>query len=95
MSGPIASLAEPHQSSAIRSPLALREDIDLPDPRSTVPVMAEPSERHPRLNLLNLEAAAAGPVLDATVLLSIEALAGVLPGVLDEEGIVWLTVQIG
>jgi len=95
LSGPFASLDEPHQSSAIRSLLALREDIDLPDPRSTVPVMAELSERHPRLNLLNLEAAAAGLVLDATVLLSIEASAGVLPGVLDEEGIAWLTVQIG
>lgn len=57
--------------------------------------MAELSERHPRLNLLNLEAAAAGLVLDATVLLSIEASAGVLPGVLDEEGIAWRTVQIG
>lgn len=54
--------------------------------------MAELSERHPRLNLLNLEAAAAGLVPDATVLLSIEASGGVLPGVLDEEGIAWLPV---
>ena len=95
LSGPFASLDESHQRSAIRSLLALREDIGLPDPRSTVPVMVELSERHPRLNLLNLEAAAAGLVLDATVLLSIEASGGVLPGVLDEEGIAWLPVQIG
>ena len=95
LSDPFASLHEPRQSSAIRSRLALREDVGLPDPRSTVPVMAELSERHPRLNLLNLEAVAAGLVLNATVLLSIEASAGVLPEVLDDEGIAWLTVQIG
>lgn len=95
LSGPFAGLDESHQRSAIHSLLVLRGDIGLPDPRSTVPVMAELSERHPRLNLLNLEAAAAGLVLDATVLLSIEASAGVLPAVLDHEGIAWLPVEIG
>ncbi|MEX2294320.1 MAG: hypothetical protein WD691_11085 [Acidimicrobiales bacterium] len=94
LSGPFASLDEPHQSSAIRSLLTLREDIGLPDPRSTVPVMAELSERHPRLNLLSLEAAASGLVLNATILLSIEASAGVLPGVLDAEEVTWLTVSL-
>ena len=64
-------------------------------PPDATPWPSKLSERHPRLSLLNLDAAAAGLVLDATVLLSIEASAGVLPGVLDDEGITWLTVQIG
>jgi acyl-coenzyme A synthetase/AMP-(fatty) acid ligase len=45
-------------------------------------------------NLLNLEAAAAGLVLDATMLLSIEATRGVLPEILDAENIRWRTVEI-
>jgi len=52
---------------------------------------AELRERHPRLNLLNLEATAR--VLGATVLLSTEAASGVLPGVLDAEALVWITVD--
>jgi hypothetical protein len=80
--------------AAIRSLLVLPDTIGLPDPRAIVPVMAELSERHPRLNLLNLEAAAAGIVLDATVLLSVEATHGVLPGILDAETVRWRTVTI-
>jgi hypothetical protein len=57
-------------------------------------MMAELSERHPRLNLLNLEAVATGLVLKATVLLSVEASRGVLPEVLDAENIKWRTVEI-
>ena len=94
LSGPFVGLDAPHQATAIRSLLSLPETIGLPDPRSTVPVMAELSERHPRLNLLNLEAAATGLVLDATVLLSIEAARGVLPEILDAESIRWRTVDI-
>ena len=94
LSGPFVGLDAPHQATAIRSLLSLPETIGLPDPRSTVPVMAELSERHPRLNLLNLEAAATGLVLDATVLLSIEAARGVLPEILDAENIRWRTVEI-
>ena len=56
--------------------------------------MAELSERHPRLNLLNLEAAATGLLLDATMLLSIEAARGVQPEFLDAEHISWRTVEI-
>jgi hypothetical protein len=81
-------------TAAVRSLLALPDTIGLPDPRSTVPTMAELSDRHPRLNVLNLEAAATGLVLDATVLLSAEASRGVLPGVLDAEGIEWRIVEI-
>jgi hypothetical protein len=94
LSGPFLGLDEDHQAAAIRSLLLLPDTIALPDSRSTVPVMAELSDRHPRLNLLNLEAAATGLVLDATVLLSIEATRGVLPEILAAEDIRWRTVEI-
>jgi hypothetical protein len=89
LSGPFVSLDPTQQAAAIRSLLVLRADIGLPDPRATVPVMAELSERHPRLNVLNLEAAASGLVLEATVLLSPQASEGVLPAILDAERISW------
>ncbi len=94
LSGPFLGLDARYQAAAIRSLLSLPETIGLPDPRATVPVMAELSERHPRLNLLNLEAAATGLVLDATILLSVEAARGVLPAVLDVEHVHWRTVPI-
>ncbi len=94
LSGPFVGLDAGHQATAIRSLLLLPDTIGLPDPRSTVPVMAELSERHPRLDLLNLEAAATGLVLDATMLLSIDAARGVLPEILDAEHISWRTVEI-
>lgn len=94
LSGPFLGLDARHQATAIRSLLSLPETIGLPDPRLTVPVMAELSERHPRLNLLNLEAAATGLVLAATMLLSMEAARGVLPEILDAENIRWRTVEI-
>jgi hypothetical protein len=94
LSGPFLGLDNQRQTTAIRSLLLLPDTIGLPEPRSTVPVMAELSARHPRLNLLNLEAAAAGLVLDATMLLSIEATRGVLPEILDAENIRWRTVEI-
>ena len=94
LSGPFLGLDHHHQAAAIRSLLLLPDTIALPNPRSTVPVMAELSERHPRLNLLNLEAAATGLVLDATMLLSIEAARGILPGILELENIKWRTVEI-
>ena len=94
LSGPFLGLDERRQASAIRSLLSLPDTIGLPEQRMTVPIMAELSERHPRLNLLNLEAVATGLVLEATVLLSVEATRGVLPEVLDAENIKWRTVQI-
>lgn len=94
LSGPFLGLDASHQATAILSLLALPEAIGLPDPRSTVSVMAELSERHPRLNLLNLEAAATGLVLEATVLLSNETARGVLPEMLDAENIAWRSVEI-
>jgi hypothetical protein len=95
LSGPFLGLDEHRQASAIRSLLSLPDTISLPESRTTVPVMAELSERHPRLNLLNLEAVAAGLLLDATILLSVEASSGVLPEILDAESIKWHTVDIG
>ena len=94
LSGPFLGLDDQRQATAIRSLLLLPDTIGLPEPRATVPVMAELSERHPRLNLLNLEAAAAGLVLNATMLLSIEASRGVLPEILDAEKIKWRAVEI-
>lgn len=94
LSGPFLGLDAPHQATAIRSLLSPPGTIGLPDPRSMVPVMAELSERHPQLNLLNLEAAATGIVLGATMLLSIETARGVLPEILDAENIRWRTVKI-
>lgn len=94
LSGPLLGLDGQRQASAIRSLLSLPDTISLPESRMTVPVMAELSERHSRLNLLNLEVAAAGLVLDAMILLSVEASRGVLPGILDVENIQWRTVEI-
>lgn len=94
LSGPFAALDVERQNVAIRSLLDLPAAVRLPDPRATVPLMAELSERHDRLNLLNLEAAATGLVLRATVLLSTEASRGVLPAVLDAERVKWRTIEI-
>lgn len=56
--------------------------------------MVDIARRYPRLNLLNLEAAAAGQVLAATVWLSTESANGVLPEVLDSEHVPWRTITI-
>ena len=89
LAGPFARLDERHQAAAIRRLLRLPDEVELPDPRQVVPAMAELSERHPHLRLLNLEAAAAAVVADAEVLLSPAAARGVLPAVLDAEGAAW------
>ena len=89
LSGPFEQLAAPEQERAILSLLELREDIGLPDPRVTVPAMGDLSRRHGQLNLLNLEAVAAAQLLGATVWLSSPAANGVLPGVLEAEGLRW------
>ena len=89
------TLAFDHGSSPGISLLDLRPDIGLPNPRSTVPAMVEVGGRHPRLNLLNLEAVAVARLLSGTVWLSERAAEGILPPVLDAEGIAWRTVPIG
>jgi len=57
--------------------------------------MVDMARRHPRLNLFNLEAVAVARVLDGTIWLSAPASEGILPAVLDAEGIYWRTVHIG
>ena len=92
LSGPFEQLPRAEQERAILSLLELREDIGLPDPRRAVPVMAEVARRHPHLNLLNLEATAAALDLRAEVWLSERAAEGLLPGVLETEGLPWRLV---
>ncbi len=92
LSGPFEQLAAGEQELAILSLLELRDDIALPDPRVTIPVMVDLAARHARLNLLNLEAVAFARFLSATVWLSEESAAGILPAVLAAEEIAWETV---
>lgn len=94
LSGPFERVDRASQEQAILSLLRLPPDIGLPDPRSTVPAMADIALRHPRLNLLNLEAVAVGLTMDATLWLSEPAAHGVLPAALDAEGVVWRTVTL-
>lgn len=94
LSGPFEQLDRSEQERAILSLLELPDDIGLPEPRATVPAMARVALRHPRLNLLNLEAVAAGASLDATLWLSPPAASGLLPAVLDAEGIKWTTITV-
>lgn len=75
--------------------LQLPEDVLLPDPRLLVPEMVTVHQRHPQLNLMNLEAVAAAHVLDARVLLSERAAEGILPEVLTLEQVSWRVVVIG
>jgi hypothetical protein len=95
LSGPFQELEQDDQERAILSLLELRDEIALPDPRPTVPRMTQIAKRHPRLNLLNLEAVAVGQMLGGTVWLSVEAAGGVLPAVLDQEHVAWQAVTIG
>lgn len=94
LSGPFQQLSPVEQQRAIGSLLTLREDIGLPDSRATIPVMVDVASRHPRLNLLNLEAVAVGHLGLGTLLLSGETAAGILPAVLDAEKIPWRTVTV-
>ena len=89
LSGPFEELRADEQRRAIDAMLRLPEDIGLPDPRDLVPAMAEVARRHPRVNLMNVEAAAAGRLLGARVRLSAQAAQGLLPSVLDAEGVPW------
>ena len=94
LSGPFVRLPTARQEQSILALLELPDHVGLPDPRRTVPVMADVARRHPTLNLMNLEATAAATVLGATVWLSEPASVGVLPHVLEADGIPWRTVAI-
>lgn len=94
LSGPFRELQRPEQARAITAILQLPEDIGLPNPRQLVPLMVEIAERHPRLNILNLEAVATARALNATTWLSSEAAMGMLPAVLDDELLGWEIVNL-
>lgn len=94
LSGPFQELSADEQEQAILSLLELRGDIGLPDPRPTIPRMAQIAKRHPQLNLLNLEAVAVGQLTAAQVWLSAETANGLLPAVLDQEGVGWQVIAI-
>lgn len=94
LSGPFEQLHPVDQERAILSLLELRDDLSLPDPRQSVPAMARVAGRHPDLDLLNIEAVAVAKLLAATLWLSPEVSRGILPSVLDDEGIAWKTIAI-
>ncbi len=94
LSGPFEQVEHGDQEQAILALLDLPPEIGLPDPRLTVPAMAGLAAAHPKLNLLNLEAAAAALTLPAEVWLSEPAARGVLPAVLDDEGVRWRMVPL-
>ena len=92
LSGPFQRLPVDQQRRAIASMLQLPEEIGLPQSRQVVPIMVAVAGRHPSLNLLNLEAAATAHMLRATIWLSPETASGILPTVLESEGLDWETV---
>lgn len=71
-----------------------RDDIHLPDARTTIALMANAARRHPKLNLLNLEALAAAKILGATVWLSEQSAQGLLPDVFESEQVPYKIVQL-
>jgi hypothetical protein len=89
LSGPFRDLAYDGQQRAIASILQLPEEIGLPRPRHVVPIMVTLAGRHPRLNVLNLEAIATTIWLGATVWLSPEGASGRLPDLLGAEKLAW------
>ena len=54
--------------------------------------MVAVADRHPRLNLLNLEAVATARLLRATVWLSPQGAAGILPEALGAEDVTWESI---
>ena len=83
------------QAAAIGAMLVLLDDITLPDPRVLVPEMVSMHQRHPQLNVMNVKLVAAAGVFEARGLLSSHAAEGILPRVLDAEGLVWKVIKIG
>jgi len=89
LSGPFERIGADRQERAIEQLLRLREDIGLPEPRTAVSTMVTVASRHPQLNLLNIEATAAAIDTTDVVWLSAKASEGVLPSVLEAEGVPW------
>lgn len=93
LSGPFRAVDARRQGEVIGAMLRLPDRIGLPDGRALVPEMVTVHRRHPQLNLLNIEAAAAARLLAARVALSPAAADGVLPAILDDERIDWVTLE--
>jgi hypothetical protein len=94
LSGPLAELDLERKADVVESMLRLPPDIGLPDPRQLVAVMAHVNRRHPHLNVLNTEAAAAALLLGTDMLLSPPTASGQLQSVLAAEGISWTVVEL-
>ena len=94
LSGPFERLEPERQALALEAMLALPDDVGLPDPRLLVAVMVGVQRRHPHLNVLNTEAAAAALLLGATMILSPATAAGQLHAVLPVEGIPFQRVDL-
>jgi len=94
LSGPFRALPADEQAQAVEALLQLPAHVGLPASRELVPEMAGVARRHPRLNMLNIEATAAALLLSARVLLSPLASRGVLPTTLADEHIRWDTVEL-
>ena len=93
LSGPFERLGAGEQERAIASLLELRVDIGLPEPRATIPLMVQIAARHPKLDLLNLEAVAASLSLGTVLWLSPPAAQGLLPAVLEAEALSWSVID--
>jgi hypothetical protein len=94
LSGPFKDLDPDRRTAALGQLLTLPDEVGLPDPRGLVPVMVEVQRRHPTLNVLNTEAAAAALMLEASMVLSPPTAAGQLAAVLPLESIASRTVDL-
>jgi len=94
LSGPFERLGPDRRAVALERMLVLPDDVGLPDPRQIVPVMAEVQRRHPSLNALNTEAAAAALLLGAKMVLSPSTANEQLERVLPAEHISFQTVDL-
>ena len=87
LSGPFARLDQSRRAWALQSMLVLPAEVRLPEPRAIVPMMVDVQRRHPHLNVLSTEAAAAALVLRATMVITRATVEGQLGAVLHAEGV--------
>jgi hypothetical protein len=94
LSGPFERPDADRRAVALEHLLELPEDVGLPDPRRTVPVMVDVQRRHPHLNVLDTEAAVAALLLGAKMALSSPTAGGQPRSVLPIEHIAFQTVDL-
>ena len=94
LSGPFERLGPVHRTVELQHMLALPDDVGLPEPRFIVPVMVDVQLRHPVLHVLNTEATAAAPLLDANMVLSPPSAPGQMRVILPNEGVAFQTVDL-